>query len=108
MVGKAADVGDDRVELFTRLGVAGHVQRRRLLVRQLVGLRQRASKEVHAAVVGDPIQPRLQRHRAVIGEQRAMGSQEDVLNHVFGLVAAAQDPPGVRDQPLAIASDDPS
>ena len=43
-----------------------------------------AAQLVEAAVVGDPVQPRAQRHRAAVGAQRAVGADQDVLDDVLG------------------------
>ena len=52
----------------------------------------------------DAVEPRAQRHLAVVGAQRAVGAHEDVLQRVLGVLArAGQHLAHVGEQPLAVA-----
>ena len=72
-----------------------------LLLDDLGRLRARAPQLVDAAVVRDPVEPGLQRDGPLVGAQRAVRAQEDVLEDVLGVVAhpRRQHPPHVGEQP---------
>jgi hypothetical protein len=60
---------------------------------------------VDATVVGDAVQPRPHVHVAPVGAQRSVGADEDVLQHVLGVLARsrAQHLTHIGEQPLAVA-----
>jgi hypothetical protein len=69
------------------------------------GRRDRAAYVVHAAVVGDAVEPSAQVDVAVVGAQCPVGADEDVLQHVLRIVTrtGAQHLAHVGEQPLAVA-----
>ena len=87
---------------------------RRLLVHRcgdaLAGDRQvdrvgpHATQLVQAAVAHQPVEPRAQVDRAVVAQQRAVGAQQRLLNHVLGdAVLSAEHALGKAHQPRAVA-----
>ena len=97
---------DELGEVLAALGLLDRVVQR--LARDLEdvgGRRDRAAQVVDAAVVGDAVQPGAQVDVALVGAQRAVGADEDVLQHVLGVLAraGAQHLAHVGEQPLAVA-----
>ena len=77
-------------QVLAALGLLDRVVQR--LARDLEdvgGERHRAPQMVDAAVVGDAVEPRAQVDVPVVGAQRAVGADEDVLQHVLGVLARA-------------------
>ena len=104
LVGQPADVPDQTLELFALLGLEQRVVQRRARDLEDVGRSGHGAAEVvDAAVVRNAVQPRPQRDRPLVGAQRAVRPQEDVLEHVLGVAArAAEHLARVGEQPLAV------
>ncbi len=70
-----------------------------------LGGRARPAQVVDAAVVRDAVEPRADVDLARVGAQRAVGADEDVLQHVLRVLAgvAREHLAHVREEPLAIA-----
>ena len=59
-------------------------------VHRVLAVRGRLAKVVEAAVAGDPVEPRAHRDRAPVGDHRVVGGDEDLLEHVLGVLGRAQ------------------
>ena len=61
---------------------------------------------VEAAVAGDPIEPRADGDRALVGEHRAVGVDEDLLEDVLGVLGGAQHLAAEAEQARLVALDE--
>jgi hypothetical protein len=75
-------------------------------VHRVLALGDGLAKVVEATVAGDPVQPRPQVDLAVIGEDRAVGVDEDLLEDVLGVLGRAQHLPAEAEQAALVAVDD--
>ena len=105
LLGQAAHVVDQAAEVLAALGLGQRVVQRRARDVHDVGRgRRHAAELVDAAVVGDAVEPGAQRHGPVVGAQRAVRTEEDVLERVLGvLTRAGEHLSRVRIQTLAVA-----
>jgi hypothetical protein len=53
---------------------------------------------VEAAVAGDPVEPRARVDRPLVGEHRRVRLDEDLLEHVLGVLGRAQHVAAERQQ----------
>ncbi len=107
-LGQLADVGEELAELLAVVDLLGgrggldfgnHVHR-------FLGVGGRFAQVVEAAVAGDPVEPRAQVDLALVGEHRPVGVDEDLLQHVFGVLGGAQHLAAEAEQPALVAVDD--
>ena len=106
LLGQAADVGDQAAQVLAPLRVLERVvQRGARHLEDVRGGRHRAAQVVDAAVVGDAVEPRAHVDGALVGAQGAERADEDVLQHVLGVLARLRREhlPDVGEQPLAVA-----
>ncbi len=90
LLGEPAEVADERAQLLALLGQPRGVGVGRLPGGEHVArFGRELAQQVDAAVVGDEVQPRAQRHGALAGAQRAVGAHEHVLGDVLGILARA-------------------
>jgi len=61
---------------------------------------------VEAAVAGDPIQPRPQVDLAVVAQHRPLGVDEDLLQHVLGVLSRAEHLAAEAEQAALVTIDD--
>ena len=102
-----ADVGDQLAELLAvvdRVGdgpaVVGDV-----VVEVVDADRRLAAHVVQRAVARDPVEPRLEVDRALVGDHRAIGGGEGLLQHVLGVLLGAEHVAREREQPRVVARD---
>ena len=61
---------------------------------------------IEAAVAGDPVKPGAQVDLALVGEHRPVGVDEDLLQHVLGVLGGAEHLPAEAEQATLVAVDD--
>ena len=87
-LGQPLDVKDERPELSALLDLLRN--RGAVLVRVdvhgILALGHGLAKVVEAAVAGDAVEPRPRVDRAVVGEDRLVGGNVDLLEHVLGVL----------------------
>jgi hypothetical protein len=87
LVRETLDIGDQSSEHLALLGLGGRILRepgQRL--ERVGGRQQRATQLVDAAIVSYAIQPGAQRKAAVAAAQARVGSNEDLLHRVLGIL----------------------
>src|SRR5436190_5294131 len=106
LVGQPPHVVDEPAQVLAPLGLLERVQQRRPArdVEQVHRGGHRPAQLVDAAVVRDLVEPRAKRHRAVVGPQRPVGAQEDVLHRILGVRArSGQHLARISEQTVAVA-----
>ena len=97
---KLLHVGDDLAQLLPLLDLLEG--RRPVLVRmdvhRVLALGDRPPQEVQAAVAGDPVEPRAGLDRPLVGDHRRVGGDEDLLQHVLGVLRRVEQVPAERQQ----------
>jgi hypothetical protein len=105
LLGETLDIGDQSSEHLTLLGLGDRILREPGQMLDRVGTRQKRPPQlVDAAVVGYAIQPRPQRELALATAQARVGSHEDLLHRVLGILwRASEHLTRIDEQALAIA-----
>jgi hypothetical protein len=103
--GEALDVVDQAPQVVAALGDLERVVERPARGGENVGRGDlRPAHLVHAAVVGDPVEPGAQRDRPAVRAQAAVGADEDVLEGVLRVLPrAGEHLARVGEEPLAVA-----
>ena len=91
-LGQLADVGEQVAELLAVLDAleGGHPVHVGVGVHRVLAVRGRLAKVVEAAVPGDPVEPGAHGDRALVGDHRVVGGDEDLLEHVLGVLGGAE------------------
>ena len=91
-LGELADVGEEVAELLAVLDPleGGHPVHVGVGVHRVLTVGGRLAKVVEAAVASDPVEPGPHRDRALVGDHRVVGGDEDLLEHVLGVLGRAQ------------------
>ncbi len=107
-LGKLVDVGDDLPELLAVMDLlrgrggfdfGNHVHR-------FLRVGARFAEVVEAAVAGDPVEPGAEVDLPLVGEHRPVGVDEDLLQHVFGVLGRAEHLAAEAEQAALVAVDD--
>ncbi len=103
-----ADVRQQAAELLAALDplVGGHPVHVGVRVHRVLPVRGRLPKMVEAAVPGDPVEPGPDRDRALVGDHRVVGRDEDLLEHVLGVLGAAEHLAAEAQKPRLVALDE--
>ena len=107
-LGKFVDVAEDLAELLAvvdLLGGRGGLDGRHH-VHRFLRVGGRFAQVVEAAVAGDPVEPGAQVDLALVGEHRPVGVDEDLLQHVLGVLGGAQHLAAEAEQAALVAVDD--
>ena len=107
-LGEPLDVADEHPELLALVDLVGGG---RAVLGQVDVHRVDAdgldpAEVVEAAVAGDPVQPRPHVDRALVVEDRVERGGEDLLEHVLGVLARAEQVPAERQQARVVARDE--
>jgi hypothetical protein len=87
LVREALDVGDQSPERLTLLGLGDRILcEPRQMLERVSARQQRAAQLIDAAIVSYAIQPRAQRELAGAAAQPRVGSHEDLLHRVLGIL----------------------
>jgi len=107
-LGKLADVGQQLAELLTILDplVGRGRLDDRMGVHRVPALGDRLAQMVEGAVAGDPVEPGPQLDLALVGEDRAVGVYEHLLEDVLGVLGGAEHLAAEAEQSRLVAVDD--
>ena len=104
-LGHFVDIPDQQPELLALVdlvggagAVVGVVQ-----VHRVDADRLDPAQVVEAAVAGDPVQPRSDVDRAIVGQDRVEGGRHHLLHHVLCVLAASEQMPAEGEQPHLVA-----
>ena len=100
------DVGEDLAQVLAGLDGVGGCRAAvvGVLVHHLVGaFGHRPAQMVQAAVAGDPVEPRLDLDVAVVLEDRLVGRDEDVLEHILRVLLGGKHVPAEGEQARLVA-----
>ena len=107
-LGKFLDVDEELAELLAVVDLLGgrggldgghHVHR-------FLRVGGRFAQVVEAAVAGDPVEPGAQVDLALVAQHRFVGVDEDLLQHVLGVLGGAEHLPAEAEQATLVAVDD--
>ncbi len=99
------DVADEQHELLAVVDLVGGARAviGEVDVHRVDADRLDPSQVVEAAVARDPIQPRPDVDRSLVGEDRVERGGENLLEHVLGVLARAEQMPAEGEQPRLVA-----
>ena len=107
-LGQPLDVQDERPELSALLDLLRN--RGAVLVRvdvhRVLALRHGLAKVVEAAVAGDAVEPRPRVDRAVVGQDRLVGGDVDLLEDVLGVLGRGEHSAAEGKEPHVVAVDE--
>jgi hypothetical protein len=91
-LGKVADVLEQAAELLAVLDplVRGDPVHVGVGVHRVLPVRGGLAKVIETAVARDPVEPGAHGDRALVGDHRVVGRDEDLLEHVLGVLGRAQ------------------
>ena len=103
-LGQLVDVADQQPELLALVDLVrgGGAVLGEVVVHRVHADRLGAAQVVEAAVARDPVQPRADVDRPVVGEDRVEGRGHDLLEHVLGVLARAEQVAAERHQPRLV------
>ena len=107
-LGEMADVLEETAELLAVLDalVGGHPIQVGVGVHRVLPVRGGLTKVVEAAVPRDPVEPRANGDRALVGDHRVVGRDEDLLEHVLRVLGRAEHLPAEAEEAGLVALDE--